>query len=91
MVLKVHGMVRFFSDFGQILVRFLDKIGQIVSQIFVNFGQIFRFPTLVQWQRMHTTLKSAPSSINCAALERNLLDRYTISARTSVSVSMSEE
>ena len=44
-VLKVHGMVRFFSDFGQILVRFLDKIGQIVSQIFVHFGQIFKFPT----------------------------------------------
>ena len=30
-------VVRFGSDFGQILVRFLDKIGQIVSPIFLEF------------------------------------------------------
>ena len=35
-----YDVVRFGSDFGQILVRFLGKIGQIVSPIFWNFGQI---------------------------------------------------
>ena len=35
-----YDVVRFGSDFGQILVRFLGKIGQIVSPISGNFGQI---------------------------------------------------
>ena len=32
-----YDVVRFGSDFGQILVRFLGKIGQIVSPIFCEF------------------------------------------------------
>ena len=45
-----YDVVRFGSDFGQILVRFLGKIGQIVSPI---FGILVRFRNYLHCVMVH--------------------------------------
>ena len=39
--MNIFGMVRFGSNFGQILVRFLVKIGKIWLQLWSDIGHIF--------------------------------------------------